>query len=119
MRFHRKRLCLLILLRQRRLSISVAPATPIFMLNKSFGIHETWVHRWAYRLFAHRASFQGEAQIAHAAEPDMTLPCFRVNLESAWVRFQLWTRAAEAGKQVVLAALLLQLPLEELFVLSC
>ena len=44
----------------------------------------------------------------------MTLPCLRGNLESAWVRFQLWTRAAKAGTQEVLAASLLQLPLEEL-----
>ena len=90
-----------------------SPATPIFMLNKSFGIHETWAHRWAYGLFAHRASFQGEAQVVQAVEPEKTLPCLRENLESAWVRFQSWSRAAEA-KQEVLAASLLQLPLEEL-----
>jgi len=89
-------------------------ATPIFMSDKSFGIHEAWALRWAYRLYAHRASFQGEAQIVHAVEPDVTLPCLRENLESAWVRFQLWKRAVEAGKQEVLAASLLQLPLEEL-----
>ena len=35
-----------------------SPATPIFMLNKSFGIHENCAHRWAYRLFANRASCQ-------------------------------------------------------------
>ena len=45
----------------------------------------------------------------------MTLPFSRVNLESAWVRFQLWTRAAEVGKREVLAVALLQLPLEELW----
>ncbi|CAK0812046.1 unnamed protein product, partial [Prorocentrum cordatum] len=34
-----------------------APHAPFFMVNKSFGIHESWARRWAYRLYKHRPSF--------------------------------------------------------------
>ena len=87
----------------------------LFMLNKSFGVSVDWAKRWAYRLYTHRASFDGEATIMRSLEPDVTPDQLRVNLESAWVRYQVWCRADEvAGKQALLVACLLDMSLEEL-----
>ena len=91
-----------------------APQAPIFLVNKSFGVHESWARRWAYRLYTHRASFQGEATIARALEPDLAAERLERELESAWVRRQLWLRASEVpGRQAALAPSLLELPLED------
>ena len=40
-----------------------------FMLNKSFGVAHTWLRRWRYRMYLHRASFQGEAVLLRLAAP--------------------------------------------------
>lgn len=85
------------------------------MLNKSFGIHVEWARRWMLRLYAHRASYDGEATILRALEPDLAPESLRTLLESAWIRYQLWSRAAEMeGIQLRLATQLLESPLEEL-----
>ncbi|CAK0880615.1 unnamed protein product [Prorocentrum cordatum] len=93
-----------------------APANPFFMLNKSFGIDSAWAKRWGYRLYAHRASFSGEAQILRALEPDVPIETLERGLESAWIRYQLWQRAAESAPSTkkVLASSLLEKTLEDL-----
>ncbi|CAK0881129.1 unnamed protein product, partial [Prorocentrum cordatum] len=95
------------------------PASEIFMLNKSFGVHDQWAQRWACRLYAHRASFLGEAQILRALEPEVATETLEQSLESAWVRHQMWQRSLEReGARAALASSLLELPLEG-FLQSC
>ncbi|CAK0903331.1 unnamed protein product [Prorocentrum cordatum] len=95
------------------------PASEIFMLNKSFGVHDQWAQRWACRLYAHRASFLGEAQILRALEPEVATETLEQSLESAWVRHQMWQRSLEReGARAALASSLLELPLES-FLQSC
>ena len=71
-----------------------------WMLNKSVGVSVAWLRRWRYRIFVHRASFQGEARIFDLMHGPSLLRCARTNLSSAWVRFVLWRRAQDTTPDV-------------------
>jgi hypothetical protein len=72
----------------------------VWMANKSFGVHPSWACKWRYSLYSHRTSFLGEGHILRALQPD-TLPSELDNmLLDAWVRWQVWRRACEAGASV-------------------
>ena len=86
-----------------------------FMLNKSFGVAHTWLRRWRYRMYLHRASFQGEAVLLRLLDGNVQKKA-RQQLAQAWVREILWRRARECDTDLHkdLAGKLLCWPLEKL-----
>ena len=95
------------------------PHAEYFFLNKSWGVAHTWLRRWQYRMFLHRASFLGEGVLLRLLDPSVQVKV-RQNLSAAWAREILWRRAGEIGgaTQEDLAKKLLSWPLEKL-VESC
>jgi hypothetical protein len=87
-----------------------------FCISKSFGVDRNWARRWRYRLYAHRSSFQGEAQVLNALQPDFMPDKLDNMLLQAWVRSQLWRRASETSQAIreKLAVSVLQEDLEAL-----
>ena len=72
----------------------------VWMVTKSFGIHTSWAHKWRVRMYSHRSSFLGEGYILKALQPE-ALPAELDNmLLSGRVRWQVWSRACEAGGTV-------------------
>lgn len=45
----------------------------VWFANKSFAVSVTWLRRWRYRLYFHRASFQGEAMLLRATDANLTV----------------------------------------------
>lgn len=88
----------------------------VWMVNKSFGIEESWARKWRIRLYSHRSSFVGEGHILKALQPEGLPDELDNMLLSGWVRWQVWRRAREAGAEVtrVVAAQVLQMEIEEL-----
>ena len=45
-----------------------------FLVNKCFGVALSWLRRWRYRLYFHRASFQGEALLLRQLTGSLAMP---------------------------------------------
>lgn len=107
--------------RKRRVLVKAVdePHADYFFLNKSWGVAHTWLRRWRYRMFLHRASFLGEGVLLRLLDPSVQVKV-RQNLSAAWTRENLWRRASEicGATQEDLAKKLLSWPLEKL-VESC
>lgn len=96
-----------------------APHADFFFLNKSWGVVHSWLRRWRYRMFLHRASFLGEEILLRLLDASVQVKV-RQHLSAAWAREILWRRAVEVGGAVCedLPAKILSLPIEKL-VESC
>ena len=45
----------------------------VFMVTKSFGVHQNWARKWRIRLYSHRSSFVGEGHTAASGHVRQTL----------------------------------------------
>ena len=103
--------------RGRRILVKILdqPHADYFLLNKCWGVAHTWLRRWRYRMFLHRASFLGEGILLRLLDPCVQVKV-RQNLSAVWAREILWRRAREIGgaMQEELAKQRLALPLEKL-----
>ena len=70
-----------------------------FFLNSRLGLATSWLRRWRYRMFAHRASFQGEGALLRLTNTNVRYH-IRHQLRDGWVREILCRRAVEAGAAV-------------------
>lgn len=86
-----------------------------FFVSKKLGVVASWLRRWRYRMYLHRASFLHEAVLLRLLDPTVQVQV-RAQLASAWGREILWRRSADAEPAVRerLASQLLALPLEKL-----
>ena len=86
-----------------------------FFVSKKLGVMASWLRRWRYRMYLHRASFLHEAVLLRLLDPTVQVQV-RAQLASAWGREILWRRSADAEPAVRerLASQLLALPLEKL-----
>lgn len=100
---------------QKRLDKDFLPDS-VWMVTKSFGIHQNWARKWRIRLYSHRSSFIGEGYIMKALQPSLLPGELDNMLLTGWVRWQVWQRACEAGAQVmqVVADQVLNMATEEL-----
>ena len=91
-----------------------APHETFFFLSKKFGVAGSWLRRWRYRMYLHRASFLGEAVLLRLLDPAVQVKA-RQQLALAWGREILWRRSAAAAPEIreTLAAQLLAKPLEQ------
>ena len=95
------------------------PSAEYFFLSKKFGVALSWVRRWRYRMYLHRASFQGEGILLRLLDRNVQVKV-RQQLSPAWVREILWRRAGEIGAstQQDLASKLLSMSTDKL-ILHC
>ena len=91
------------------------PHPSYFFVSKKLGVVASWLRRWRYRMYLHRASFLHEAVLLRLLDPTVQVQV-RAQLASAWGREILWRRSADAEPAVRerLASQLLALPLEKL-----
>ena len=75
------------------------PDADHFFLSSRLGLARSWLRRWRYRMFLHRASFQGEAVLLRLTNANVRYH-IRHQLRDGWVREILCRRAVEAGKVV-------------------
>ena len=75
----------------------------------------TWLRRWRYRMYLHRASFQGEAVLLRLLDGNVQKKA-RQQLAQPWVREILWRCARECDTDLHkdLTGKLLSWPLEKL-----
>jgi len=86
-----------------------------FFVSKKLGVAGSWLRRWRYRMYLHRASFLHEGVLLRLLDPTVQARV-RVQLARTWGREILWRRSADAEPVVRerLASQLLALPLEKL-----
>ena len=91
------------------------PHTIYFRISKKFGIAASWARCWRYRVFLHKASFQGEGILLRLLDCQAPVEA-RLRLCWAWVAEVLWRRSGEAAPKARehLSSQLLSLPVERL-----
>jgi len=75
------------------------PDPDYFFLNSRTGLARSWLRRWRYRMYLHRASFQGEGILLRLLNAAVRYH-IRHQLREGWLREILCRRAAEAGVDV-------------------
>lgn len=69
--------------------------TVYFFVSKKLGVAGSWLRRWRYRMYLHRASFLHEGVLLRLLDPTVQARV-RVQLARAWGREILWRRSADA-----------------------
>lgn len=82
--------------RGRKLKGVDAPDATYFFFAPSTGVVRSWLRRWRYRLFLHRASFQPEAILLRLLHTHVRVR-LREQLRQLWAREMLRRRAEEAA----------------------
>ena len=89
------------------------PHPTYFFVAHTSGVARSYLRRWRYRLYLHRASFQAEATLLRLLNPETRVRS-REHLRQLWVRELLYRRAGEAGVADALGSHLLNEDLEAL-----
>ena len=90
-----------------------SPDPAFFFFSASNGVARSWLRRWRYRLYLHRASFQAEATLLRLLHVHVRKR-LREQLRQLWARELLCRRAVEAGVSDAFFKQALNAPLEVL-----
>ena len=96
------------------------PHNEYWLINKSWGASHAWLRQWRYRLFLHRASFQGEAEVASLTHEGCVPVTARRMLSDTWIRYTLLRRAlgAPEHEKAKLQGVIFSWPVERLIEMS-